>query len=199
MRAAGKGVALDPTDPNVGIVTLDAGGEAWLEFETALFKGQMRIRVRGGQKKGPTPEEEDRIAAVQDYFEGYRRKSQIVVRGVFKQEVKFAHVLTGQEFDKPLLNLPGNTIQSLVVKWARFLNPALRIHRMPEAADGQQFLTVYSPLVSSLQVMHVQQLTTNGAPPFPEEAAKAAMARPLPPDHISEATHPLGGVFAEKS
>ena len=51
MRAAGKGVALDPTDPNVGIVTLDAGGEAWLEFETALFKGQMRIRVRGGQKK----------------------------------------------------------------------------------------------------------------------------------------------------
>jgi hypothetical protein len=51
MRAEGTGVALDPSDATVGTVGLDAAGEAWVDFETALFKGQMRIRIKGAQKK----------------------------------------------------------------------------------------------------------------------------------------------------
>ena len=66
-----------------------------IPFETPLFKGHAMIRIA------------DLPSSPVDYFRGKRRKMQVAIQGRFKRPLRFDQVFSGQEFMKPLCNIPG--------------------------------------------------------------------------------------------
>ena len=52
-----------------------------------------------------------------DLFTGHRRQTCIMVQGRFKQPLSLDDVITGQEFCRPAVNLPGKwLVESVLVK-----------------------------------------------------------------------------------
>jgi hypothetical protein len=65
------------------------------DFESELFKGRALIRFRNLGLKSDSPAKDN------EYFEGRKRLSQIVIQGQFKKEMKVSGVVTGTEFVRP--------------------------------------------------------------------------------------------------
>merc|ERR1712070_429721 len=111
-----------------------------IPFETPLFKGVAMIRIA------------DLPSSPMDYFGGKRRKMQVAVQGKFKKPIRFDNVFSGQEFVKPLRNIPGRRL----VKWAMTL---LR-SRLPETFQCDVFCSqpyFLSRLISASQAVRADR------------------------------------------
>ncbi|KAL7547763.1 hypothetical protein ACHAWF_011041, partial [Thalassiosira exigua] len=69
------------------------------KISSDLFEGSCLLRVRGLQGDNPDPRD-------QNYFEGRKRLFQCIVQGRFKETLSASDVMTGQEFARPLKNIP---------------------------------------------------------------------------------------------
>ena len=143
-----------------------------IPFETPLFKGHAMIRIA------------DLPSSPADYFRGKRRKMQVAIQGKFKRPLRFDQVFSGQEFAKPLRNIPGRreklcscvgylTHKGLaiashdrwLIKWALSL---LR-SRLPDTFQADAFAEkpyFLSPLISTSQSVRAdrdipQDITSN--------------------------------------
>jgi len=90
------------------------------EFETDLFKGLAMIRVRDLESSGDPSSDKK-------YFQGRKRKNQILVQGKFKQEIKCTDAISGTEFKEPFTTQPPMFIQTLLHKLFRRISPSLDI------------------------------------------------------------------------
>ena len=83
-----------------------------VEFESDLFKGRLMVCVKGANncKKNPWGENER--------FGTKKRCSVVTVQGKFKRRLCWSEVLTGWEWERPLVNLPWGTgaLMSIVRK-----------------------------------------------------------------------------------
>ncbi|KAK9820485.1 hypothetical protein WJX72_010798 [[Myrmecia] bisecta] len=105
-------------------------------FETDLFKGRVAFRMTG-LKSSPA-----------QLFPGKQRKTHLVVQGKFKQALPFDDVLTGQQFDHPLANLPAPWLLSGLIAVARKINPSLTIGNLAAPC-------ILAPIVTAAQCIHV--------------------------------------------
>ena len=83
-------------------------------FETALFRGRMLPLVRGSGACAPP------------YFATNRMLTGFFVQGTVKQRVPLAEVLTGQAFERPLVNMPSSWIVSVGMATVQHFAPVLR-------------------------------------------------------------------------
>jgi len=90
------------------------------EFETDLFKGLAMIRVRDLESScDPSSDKK--------YFQGRKRKNQILVQGKFKQEIKITDAISGTEFKEPFATQPPMFLQKIFHKLFRRISPSLDI------------------------------------------------------------------------
>eukprot|EP00884_Botryococcus_braunii_P007757 jgi/Botrbrau1/16983/Bobra.49_2s0043.2 len=84
-----------------------------IPFESELFAGQAVLWAKG------IP------SAPGGLFEGLKRKTCLIIQGRFKSRISFNQLLTGQQFDRPLSNLPSPWLLKGLIAAARALSPAL--------------------------------------------------------------------------
>jgi hypothetical protein len=150
-----------------------------IDIDTDLFKGKMvvRLAVRPGlasarlrrpanwlhcphtlaSRQGIDPPGETGTvpgagsAAHRSYFRGKRRLTQTVVQGSFKRPIPMRSAVTGQQFDRPLVNVPGRWIVKKGFEVIRRLSPLLdevrgqahtpprtSAHERARSADGKE-------------------------------------------------------------
>ena len=114
-------------------------------FETALFVGRAIIRIAdlpAAPDDDPNGDAGGDDGASAYFCKGRKRKMQVCVQGRFKQPLRFDQVYGGQEFSRPLKNIPAKR----VVRWAfGILRP-----RLPESFAADLFCAqpfFLSPLV----------------------------------------------------
>eukprot|EP00877_Chromochloris_zofingiensis_P003244 jgi/Chrzof1/12920/Cz07g12110.t1 len=109
-------------------------------FETELFKGKIKILLRGVPS---TP---------MHLFEGKRRNAWVIIQGSFKRPVNFNNFMLGSEFTRPF-NLPRAFIIAKAILWvAHKLGGAAHIE---PAGDHP---TLLAPIISAAQVVNVSDL-----------------------------------------
>lgn len=89
--------------------------EGPFNFESDLFVGKAYVRVTGTKDVGD------------DYFHGKRRRMQATVQGQFKTELSVDGVLTGQALNRPLTNVPHQTIVKGALAVLSSLSPGANI------------------------------------------------------------------------
>lgn len=115
-----------------------------LEFETALFKGKVLIRL-----EPISPNAEDcNIDAYAAYFDGRKRFHQLVIQGQFKQELGWDEVYFGDVYSKPLNGVPKGALMKLAQKFMQTLSPGMIFD---VASDKPRVLT----LVGSSQTIRI--------------------------------------------
>lgn len=112
--------------------------QAVFEFETDLFKGLAIIRIVNASNAGSD-----------SYFTGRNRTMQTTIQGVFKKNILMKDVQTGQEFNKPFVNIPAQFVIRPVMAIIRKLSPTLEADFF---CDRPYML---SPLICTAQAMHV--------------------------------------------
>lgn len=123
-----------------------------VDFESALFVGTLLMRV----KDAPTIEQQQSEATTENqrnasYFDGKKRKFQVVIKGRFKREgIPMADCVTGQAFDRPAGKVPARMLVNTFIKFVSTLAPQLEAE-----FDGTKprFLT---PLVATAHTVLVQ-------------------------------------------
>lgn len=90
------------------------------QFESDLFQGQAMIRIRGLQKSND-------VASDAKYFQGRKRKNQIIIQGKFKEEIKCRDVVIGTEFQERFSTQPPMFLHNLVLKLLRRIAPSLEM------------------------------------------------------------------------
>jgi len=90
------------------------------EFESDLFKGQAMVRIRGLQNSTD-------LISDNKYFQGRKRKNQIIIQGKFKEEIKCIDVITGTEFKEGFSTQPPMFLHNLVLKFLRRISPSLEM------------------------------------------------------------------------
>lgn len=138
---------------------LPINGNTPIEFESPYFKGRMVVYIAG------LDDSPDSI------FAGRRRRLQTVVQGRFKKEVSFNDVFTGQEWFRPLLNLPSIWFVNLVVSILSAVSPTMKASGITSAKPK-----LLSKLASSSQVICISP-DEDSAPtitaPFDEDMSSA--------------------------
>ncbi|CAL8462121.1 g1652 [Coccomyxa elongata] len=110
-----------------------------IEFETELFRGRAVIWAQGLRS---SPE---------GLFAGERRKTSITVQGRFKADLLLEDIVTGQEFARPLHNLPATwLLDKVLIKLAKRINPSMDIGRL--AAPY-----LLGPVVAIAQIVNVSR------------------------------------------
>ncbi|BDA45974.1 hypothetical protein COCOBI_08-0660 [Coccomyxa sp. Obi] len=110
-----------------------------IEFETELFQGRAVIWAQG---LGSSPE---------GLFAGERRKTSITVQGQFKEDPLLEDVVTGQEFERPLHNLPATwLLDNVLIKLAKRINPSMDIGRLSAPY-------LLGPVVAMAQLVNVSR------------------------------------------
>jgi len=115
-------------------------------FETELFEGRAMLWV-AGLPSSPA-----------GLFKGRQRKTSLVVQGRFKRQLPYCDVFTGQEFFRPLLDLPAKWMINVLLRIARRLSPS----SMFGLLDAPHILT---PLVAGAQSIHVTAAGSGEDPP----------------------------------
>jgi hypothetical protein len=92
-----------------------------VDFETLLFVGTILVRVRDA----PAPPSVTLQEA--SYFDGKKRKFQVVVRGKFKRALKMSECFTGQVFDRPAGRLPARWLVHALIRLITALQPQLQV------------------------------------------------------------------------
>mmetsp|Transcript_12443 Transcript_12443/g.31899 ORF Transcript_12443/g.31899 Transcript_12443/m.31899 type:complete len:717 (-) Transcript_12443:252-2402(-) len=106
------------------------------EFETRLFKGRAMLWVTGLQTSPP------------GLFKGRQRKTSLVVQGFFKEALPFDDVFTGQEFERPIRDLPASWLVNVLLRIARKLSPSSifgllnRPHILTPVVAGAQCINI---------------------------------------------------------
>jgi hypothetical protein len=90
------------------------------------------------------------------YFDGKKRKFQVVVKGRFKSPLPMSHCVTGQAFDRPAGKLPARFIVSTCIRFFSTLAPQLEISL---EGDKPRFL---SPLVATAHTVLVNTSSSDG-------------------------------------
>ena len=94
---------------------LPINADTVLPFETSLFKGHLHVLVRDCPGAPPS-----------DYFAGKTRKIRFVVQGRFSHDHPMRTLLTGEEQQRPLANLPPRWVLSTIFGVVRKLSPGLK-------------------------------------------------------------------------
>lgn len=123
---------------------ISVAGADPFSFETPLFKGMMLFRLKSDMQPASAP-----------YFEGLKRRQSVVFTGQFKQEVPFAHLLSGQEFCHSIRN-PGAMMSKALLSVIKTLAPLLQCHIPPPDSEDSSVYFL-SPLAQSVMTMKVSQ------------------------------------------
>lgn len=108
-------------------------------FETDIFKGCAALYVAGLESAPP------------GLFQGRKRKTHLVVQGQFKRAMNFSEVLTGQEFERKLLHIPGMRVLNVLLIMAKRMSPSMlagfkpRPHVLAPVAAGAQIINCSKP------------------------------------------------------
>jgi hypothetical protein len=132
-----------------------------IDFESALFVGTLLMRVLGA----PPLKQSDGSEAEQSetsYFDGKKRKFQVVVKGRFKQAgVPMSECVTGQDFERAAGKLPARILVNTFIKFVSALAPQLEVTL---DGDSPRFLT---PLVATAHTViakdHAPIMTPGGS------------------------------------
>ena len=148
------------------------GSSHVFEFDGPLFKGRAALRAFGvGNHQG-------------GYFDGRKRRMQLLVQGHFKRELRMDEVQTGQEFSRPLLRLPARWLITACMKVIRRLSPSVQTDI---TGARPQML---SNLAATAQTLHVS--APGEQPPSLTAPAGGGAFVDVP-----ESTALLGGHFAK--
>lgn len=82
-------------------------------FRSSIFEGRARFRCAGLPTSDP------------HYFSKRRRRFEFCVQGRFLRNVRIMDVVTGQEFEKPLKNIPLRPVVDMGINAVRRLSPGL--------------------------------------------------------------------------
>ena len=88
-----------------------------VEFESPSFKGRILLRLMNG----PTDEPNSHDA----YFDGRRRRTQVVIQGQFKQQYSMADVYGGFSGETAPRNLPSKGVMKMVKPIMSYLAPGI--------------------------------------------------------------------------
>ena len=130
-----------------------------IEFESPYFKGRIVVYIAGLENSPDS------------IFAGRRRQLQTVVQGRFKKEVSFNDVFTGQEWFRPLLNLPSIWFVNLVVSILSAVSPTMAASGI--TSDKPKLL---AKLASSSQVICIspnEESAPDITAPFDEDMSAA--------------------------
>lgn len=76
-----------------------------IPFETPCFRGEAVLWIKGLPTSPP------------DLFEGQKRKTLITIQGKFKRKLLYNDLVSGQEFFRPLKNIPSMwLVESVLLK-----------------------------------------------------------------------------------
>ena len=107
-----------------------------VDFETALFKGKILIRVRNIPisknhqhcndtfETNPTKDQEKQFHC-EEYFRNNNRMRQYVIQGQFKKTINMADVYVGDFYKKPLRMVPPPFIEKILKAAFRRVEPGL--------------------------------------------------------------------------
>jgi len=118
-------------------------------INTPLFEGHMLVLLRNL----PCAEQ----VRLNAYFEGYQRVSVNYVQGRFKQRLPMDQVMTGQTFQRPLVNMPSQMLIKVAFGFLRGLAPTLHA----DVTSVRPY--ILTPLISAAQSVHVA-LSRDAAP-----------------------------------
>ena len=110
-------------------------------INTAHFEGHMLVLLRNAPCA-----EQTRLDA---YFEGHRRVSVNYVQGRFKRRLPLDQVLTGQTFQRPLVNMPSQMLIKVAFGFLRGLAPSLHA----DVTNVKPY--ILTPLISAAQSVHI--------------------------------------------
>lgn len=103
---------LKSLDPNC----LPINNGSTIPFETPHFKGEAVLWIKGLPTSPP------------GLFKGQKRKTLITIQGKFKREVVYNDLVSGQEFFRPLKNIPSMwLVESVLLKVARAISPSMTV------------------------------------------------------------------------
>ena len=124
-----------------------------VDFESALFVGTLLMRVKDAPViDTDTPQTET------SYFDGRKRKFQVVIQGRFRQEgIPISECVTGQAFDRAAGKLPARFLVNAFVRFVSTLAPQLEAEL---DGDRPRFLT---PLVATAHTVLVQDSTSSSS------------------------------------
>ena len=84
------------------------------DFESDFFIGQALIRIRD------LPNSAD-----QDFFNGRKRKSYVVIQGRFKHRLNYSDVVIGSEFAQPLRYAPPKSLNKVIRQVLQRMSPGV--------------------------------------------------------------------------
>lgn len=122
------------------------------EFETALFKGRLAIRIQSPQSQHCTKKKRSQLTST-------------CIQGQFKQPLSFNEVLTGQLFGRPLSNRPPQWLASCVLQNLQQMNLSTK-HNIYCARPF-----MLAPLVAAAQTLNVA-LCPSTAPDVSKDEVK---------------------------
>eukprot|EP00594_Rhizosolenia_setigera_P018703 CAMPEP_0178959100 /NCGR_PEP_ID=MMETSP0789-20121207/12063_1 /TAXON_ID=3005 /ORGANISM="Rhizosolenia setigera, Strain CCMP 1694" /LENGTH=370 /DNA_ID=CAMNT_0020641985 /DNA_START=78 /DNA_END=1190 /DNA_ORIENTATION=+ len=103
-----------------------------IPFESDLFQGEILIRVKNATQQAVDKEEGGHNININknnsEYFEGRRRRFQMIVQGKFKEDgIRVSDVLGGHEFSKPFKSLPPKFILKSVTSLIQKVSPGVKV------------------------------------------------------------------------
>jgi Protein of unknown function (DUF1769) len=111
-----------------------------VDFESPLFVGTLLMRVAGAATVDP----QSTTTATSSYFDGKKRKFQVVIKGRFRHEgIPMSECVTGQVFERAAGPLPARWLVHALIKFVSVLAPQLEADL---DGDRPRFL---SPLVAT--------------------------------------------------
>jgi hypothetical protein len=121
------------------------------DFETALFRGTLLLRLRHAEGTTQTPSDDS-----QGYFAGKPFRYQAIVRGRFTSELPYTHLVTGTRLDRPCGKLPPKWVLWTALKVVGFFAPQLKTK-----LDGVSHPYSLSPLGSAPRTVVVDSDVTH--------------------------------------
>eukprot|EP00934_Nitzschia_sp_Nitz4_P000512 Nitzschia sp. Nitz4//scaffold270_size25879//23417//24457//NITZ4_008301-RA/size25879-processed-gene-0.10-mRNA-1//-1//CDS//3329545199//512//frame0 len=131
-----------------------AGESLVVDFESTYFVGTMLLRIKQAPPNLPGTTYQEK-----SYFDGKKRKFQVIIRGRVKDpNIPMSETFTGQSFDRPAGKLPAAWIINAFIQFITTLAPQLEVQL---DTDEPRFLT---PLVATAHTVlqHEGKGGTNG-------------------------------------
>mmetsp|Transcript_7623 Transcript_7623/g.9125 ORF Transcript_7623/g.9125 Transcript_7623/m.9125 type:complete len:341 (-) Transcript_7623:1120-2142(-) len=89
------------------------------EIDSEIFHGSVLIRISGSNSDNPKQD--------QAYFKDRKRKWQVVVQGMFKEEIAVADLKGMAEFERPLKHVPPKFMVSTISKILQVVSPGIHV------------------------------------------------------------------------
>jgi len=89
------------------------------EIDSEIFQGSVLIRISESNSDNPKQD--------QAYFKDRKRKWQVVVQGMFKEEIAVADIKGMAEFERPLKHVPPQFMLSTINKILQVVSPGINV------------------------------------------------------------------------